>query len=185
MKRSWICLLMLVAVLSGAALVGCGGGSSSKATATAAPTKSEGGSTPSGQATTAEQATSAPTSSSGGGSSASLSDIPVYPGATKVTSGEFSGSNAGIPSLGSDINSSDYNHVAYAMYQTSDGAQTVFDWYKDKMSGWKDEGSYSGGSEGSVAAFAAWSKDDGKTAAWISVGESEGQTSLSIWVGTP
>jgi hypothetical protein len=175
-------MLILSAVVAGAALVACGG-SSNKAASTAAPTQGQTGSTPAAQATTAQQPTSA--SNNSGGSNGSLADVPVYPGATKITSREYSGSDAGIPALGSNLNASDYTHVAYALYGTSDGAQTVIDWYKGKMSGWTDVGSFSGGSQGSISGFSAWTKEDGKAAAWISVTESDGTTSLAIWYGIP
>jgi hypothetical protein len=172
---------MVLAIVASGALVACGGSSKTSPTATAkqAPTAS----TPSGQATTAKQPTAASTASSGG-SSGSVADVPVYPGATKITSGEFSGSSASIPAIGSDLNAADYTNVSYAIYQTGDSPQQVFDWYKSNMSGWKDEGSFSGSSEGSTGAFAAWSKDNGKAAAWIAVATSDNETSLSIWYGS-
>jgi hypothetical protein len=184
-KRSWICLLTVLAIVASGALVACGGGSS-KSNNNAAPTTApqQQGSTPAAEATSTKQPT-ASSSGSSGGSAGSLSDVPVYPGATKVNSGEFSGSSASIPAIGSSLNAADYKHVAYGIYETDDSPQTVFDWYKSHMSGWTDEGSFSGGSGGDTGAFAAWSKDSGKEAAWMTVGSSSGKTSLSIWVGTP
>jgi hypothetical protein len=184
-KRSWICLLMVLAVVAGGALVACGGGSNDKKATptTEAQEQQQEESTPSTKATTEKKTTPTPKSNSGS-SDSSLGDVPVYPGATKLTSGEWSGSEGAMPAIGSDVNAGDYNNVAYAMYETNDSPQDVLDWYKDKMSGWKDEGSFSGGSEGEMGAYAAWTKDDGKVAAWITVGESEGTTSLGIWTGT-
>ncbi len=177
MKRSWICLLMVLAIVASGALVACGGSSNTSPTATAKPQQAT--STPSTSATSAPAATS-----SGGSGGGSLSDVPVYPGATKLSSGEYSGSSASIPAIGSDLNAADYTNVSYAIYQTNDGPQQVFDWYKSNMSGWKDEGSFSGGTGSDTGAFAAWSKDSGNEAAWITVGASGGTTSLSIWVGS-
>lgn len=179
MKRSWICLLMALAIATSGALVACGGGSKTSPTATA---KGQTASTPAAQATTAKQPTSA--SSGGGGSAGSINDVPVYPGATKISSGELPGTAGSIPAIGSNLNAADYTTVDFAIYQTNDDAQTVFDWYTGDMSGWTKAGSFSGGTGENTGAFAAWTKDNGNEAAWITVGASAGQTSLSIWFGS-
>ena len=116
--------------------------------------------TPEAKATEEKKATPKPDNGDSGGS---IGDVPVYPGAKKTTSGEWSGSEAMIPAIGSDVDAGNYAKVQYAMYETDDSANDVFDWYKDKMSDWDDAGSFSGGSEGSVGAFGVWTKDDGKT----------------------
>jgi hypothetical protein len=184
LKRSIAYVVIALALAAGAALVACGGGSNSSNDEKAQPTASQqqnGGNTPETKATES-QATSKP---SGGGSSGSIGSVPVYPGANKTSGGEWSGSEAAIPALGSsDVNAGDYKTVQYAIYETSDGAQEVLDWYKDKMGDWKNKGSFSGGEEGSVGAFGAWTKDDGKEAAWISVSEDSGTTTLSIFYGS-
>jgi hypothetical protein len=182
-KRSWICLLVVAAVVAGGAMVACGGGSDKEKATPTVQQQQEEGSTPAAEATTAKSATSTP-KSSGGSSAGSIGDVPVYPGATKITSGEWSGSEGSIPAIGSDLNAGDYTNVQYAMYESNDSPQDILDWYKDKMSDWKDEGSFSGGSGSDMGAFAAWSSDDGKVAAWITVGTSDDTTSLGIWVGS-
>jgi hypothetical protein len=171
----------------GAAAVACGGGSDKGDNKE--PTVAEGQQdgqdqqedTPEAKATEEKKATP---KSDNGDSGGSIGDVPVYPGAKKTTSGEWSGSDAMIPAIGSDVEAGNYAKVQYAMYETDDSANDVFDWYKDKMSGWDDAGSFSGGSEGSVGAFGVWTKDGGKQAAWVTVAEDSGTTSLSIFYGT-
>ncbi len=186
MKRSWICLLIVLAIVASGALVACGG--SSKASPTATAKQGQTASTPSTNATStpaSTKATNTPASNGNSGSSGgSLSDVPVYPGATKISGGQYSGSAGSIPAIGSNLNAADYTNFAYAIYETDDSPQQVFDWYKNNMSGWTDEGSFSGGAGGNTAAFAAWSKDNGKVAAWMTVGSSDSKTSLSIWSGS-
>lgn len=186
MKRSVIYVLIALMLALGAAFVACGGGADKSDKEQAEPTVAEqqqdGQDTPAAESTPEKKATAK--SSSGGDSGGSIGDVPVYPGANKTTGGEWSGSEAMIPAVGSDVDAGSYSTVQYAMYETSDGAQDVFEWYKDKMSDWKDEGSFSGGSEGSVGAFGVWTKDDGKEAAWITVGEDSGTTTLGIFFGS-
>ena len=119
-----------------------------------------------------------------GGSGGSLGDVPIYPGAKEITSGEWSGSEGGIPGIGSGVDTADYENIEFAMYETDDSPEDVFDWYKDKMSDWDEEGSFSGGSGSDYGAYALWTKDGGKTGAWITVGESDGTTSLGVWVAS-
>jgi hypothetical protein len=170
---------MVPAIVTSLAIVACGGSSKTSPTATAK--QGQTASTPAAQATTAKQPTSA---SSGGGSAGSINDVPVYPGATKVSSGELPGTAGSIPAIGSNLNAADYATVDFAIYQTNDDAQTVVDWYTSHMSGWTKAGSFSGGTGENTGAFAAWTKDNGNEAAWITVGASGGQTSLSVWFGT-
>jgi hypothetical protein len=184
LKRSLLYVLIALMLALGAAFVACGGGSSksnTEPTATAQQNNNQdNGNQGQPTANATAKATAKPSSGSGSGS---IDDVPVYPGANKQTSGEWSGSQAAIPAIGSDVNAADYTKVQYAMYETSDSAQDVLDWYKDKMSGWKDEGSFSGGSSGSVGGFASWTKDSGKEAVWISIGEDSGTTTLGIFFG--
>lgn len=184
MKRSVVYVLIALMLALGAAFVACGGGGEESNKEQAEPTAAEqqqDGQEQQQADTPAAKATSKP---SGGESGGSIGDVPVYPGAKKTTSGEWSGSEAMIPAIGSDVNAGDYTKVQYAMYETGDGAQDVFDWYKGKMSGWDDRGSFSGGSEGSVGAFGVWTKNDGKEAVWITIGEESGTTTLGIFLGT-
>jgi hypothetical protein len=69
------------------------------------------------------------------------------------------------------------------MYETDDPSDTVFSWYKDKMSGWKEEWVMSSSGEGG-GSIGVWSKDDGKTSAWVTVSEESGKTSLTIMAGS-
>jgi hypothetical protein len=181
LKRSILYVLIAMMLAFGAAFVACGGGGKSskdQTQPTVAQQQDGGGSTPASQKETPAS------DNSGGGSSGSIGDVPIYPGATKTTSGEWSGADAMIPAIGSNVDAGSYSTVQYAMYETSDGADKVFDWYKDKMSDWNDEGSFSGGSAGSVGAFGVWTKDGGKKAAWISIGEDSGTTTLGIFFGS-
>ena len=119
----------------------------------------------------------------GGDNGGSIAYIPVYPGATWVTGNELSGSEAAIPAIGSSANAATYAKVQLAVYETSDDPQMVLDWYKVQMKDWKEE-PMPGGSEAGAGPTAAWTKDDGKEAAWISVGEDSGTTTLGIFFGT-
>jgi hypothetical protein len=181
LKKVFTLSLVVVALVAGAAFVACGGGGNKdkggKDTPVAQETKEQGGeSTPAAKATTG--------SSSGGDSQNSVEGVPVYPGATKTSSGEWSGSKAPIPAIGGGENPSSFGTVNYALYETNDGAETVYNWYKDKMSGWKEEWTYGGTSDGSWSGIGIWSKDSGKTAAWITVSEEGGKTSLTIMTGS-
>ena len=69
------------------------------------------------------------------------------------------------------------------MYETDDSPDDVFNWYKDKMSGWKEEWIMSSSGEG-AGSIGVWSKDDGKTAGWVTVSEEGGKTSLTIMTGS-
>ncbi len=190
MKKTVTYVLIAIMLALGAAFVACGGGSDKSNNDQAQPTVEQQDNQdgqdqqaePTAEATQEKKATAK--SGSSGDSSGSIGDVPVYPGADKKASGEWSGSEAAIPALGSGVDAGSYAKVQYAMYETSDSAQDVLDWYKDKMSDWEDQGTFSGGSEGSVGGFASWTKDGGKEAAWISVGEDSGTTTLGIFFGS-
>jgi hypothetical protein len=177
LKKVIVLFLIVMALVAGAAFVACGGGGNKEEKTTPAAQETQAGNeTPAAKATTQE--------GGGGGSSASMGDIPVYPGATKTTSGEWSGADAPIPAFGGGENPSSFGTVQYAMYETGDGAETVYNWYKDKMDGWKEEWTFSGSSDGGWSGIGIWSKDDGKTAAWITVSEDQGTTTLTIMTGS-
>jgi hypothetical protein len=185
LKRTWLFVLIALALVAGAALVACGGGNdneNNKPAATAVEDQGGNGGGGEAEATTAPKDTPKP--STGGGSSGSLGDIPIYPGASKVSSGEYSGSDAAIPMIGSDVDASNYNSVQWGIYETSDSADDVYNWYKDKMSDWHQEWSYSGGDETGAGAMVVWTKDSGKEAAWVIISEDSGTTELSIWYGS-
>ena len=182
MKKILALFLIVMALVAGAALVACGGGDDKdkeeKATPVAQETKEGNGEeeTPAAKATKEEDG-------GGGNGGGSLEDVPVYPGAKKITSGEWSGSDAPLPGIGGGENPSDYGTVKYGMYETDDSPEKVFDWYKDKMKGWKEEWVMSSSGEG-AGSIGVWSKDDGKTTAWVTVGEEGGTTSLTIMTGS-
>jgi hypothetical protein len=189
LKRSILYVLIAMMLAFGAVFVACGGGGDNEKDnkePTVAEQQQDGQDqqedTPAAKATAEKKET--PKSDSGGDSGGSIGDVPVYPGAKETTSGEWSGADAMIPAIGSDVDAGSYSTVQYAMYETSDGADKVFAWYKDKMSGWDDQGSFSGGSEGSVGGFGVWTKDGGKKAAWVSIGEDSGTTTLGIFFGS-
>ena len=182
MKKSLLYVLIALMLVIGAAAVACGGGGDNGDKDSKEPTVAEEqDGTPEAEATE-EEAT--PESSGDGASSGSFADVPVYPGATEITSGEWSGSEGMIPGLGSELDTEDFQKIEFAMYETDDSLDDVFDWYKDKMGDWNEEGSASGGSGGEAGAYGLWTKDDGKVAAWITVGEVGGTTSLGVWVAT-
>jgi hypothetical protein len=189
-KRILVFFLIVMALVASAAFVACGGGGKKEDKSTPVAQETQAGNeTPAAKATTsgnktpAAKATTA-TGGTTGGSSDSLGDIPVYPGANKITSGEWAGADAPIPAIGGGENPSNFGTVKYGMYQTDDSPDTVFSWYKDKMSGWKEEWTFAGSGEGNAGGIGVWSKDDGKTAAWVVVGEQDNQTSLTIMTGT-
>ena len=180
MKKVIVLFLIAMALATGAAFVACGGGGDKdkgdKTTPAAQETKEGNG----GEDTPAAKATK---EDGGGDSGGSVADIPVYPGAKKITSGEWAGSDAPIPGIGGGENPSDFGTVKYGMYETDDSPDEVFNWYKDKMSGWKEEWIMSSSGEG-AGSIGVWSKDDGKTAGWVTVSEESGTTSLTIMTGS-
>jgi hypothetical protein len=119
--------------------------------------------------------------SGGGGGSASLDDIPVYPGADKT--GDWSGSDAPIPLVGGDdVDLEDWEESEWATYETSDEWDTVADFYKDKMpdNGWEEEG-WSDISFGGGVAWGGYTRDGGDSAAWVFVsGYEDEQTQIVI-----
>ena len=189
MKRSMLYVLIALMLAFGAALVACGGGGDKADKEQAQPTveqqqdgQDQQEDTPAAKETPKKKET--PKSSSGGDSGGSIGDVPIYPGAKEITSGEWSGSEGGIPGIGSAVDTGDYQNIEFAMYETDDSPEDVFDWYKDKMNSWSSQGSFSGGDTGSIGGFASWTKDDGKEAAWISVSEDSGTTTLGIFFGS-
>jgi hypothetical protein len=186
LKKSVLYVLIALLLVIGAAAVACGGGDNGdgenkEPTAAEEQNGQDQQDTPAAEATQ-EEAT--PESGGDGGSGGSLGDVPVYPGANKITGGEWSGSEGMIPGIGSELDTADYQNIEFAMYETSDSPDDVFNWYKDKMSGWDEQGSFSGGSGSDYGAYALWTKDGGKTAAWVTIGTSDGTTELGLWVAT-
>jgi hypothetical protein len=177
LKKILALFLIVMALVAGAAFVACGGGDDDKdgkATPVAEEDKDGNGE---------EEATPAAEDEDNGGGGGSLGDVPIYPGVKEVSSGEWSGSDALVPGMGSEVDPTAFDTVKYGMYETDDAPDEVFDWYKDEMSGWKEEWVFSSGGEEGAGSIGIWSKDDGKAAAWIVVAEEEGKTSLTIMTG--
>jgi hypothetical protein len=185
LKKVLVLFLIVMALVAGAAFVACGGGDDEdkdgKTTPVAQETKEANGGE---EETPAVEPTEEEEDGGGGNGGGSLADVPIYPGAKKVSSGEWSGSEAMIPAIGGNENPEDFGTIKYGMYETDDSPGDVFDWYKDKMSGWNEEWVFSSSGEDGAGSVGIWSKDDGKTAAWIVVGEDGGTTSLTIMTGS-
>ena len=187
MKKTLAFLLVALTLVAGAAFVACGGGddkkeNGDKTTPVAEETKqTDGEDTPAAKETPAVKETK---EADGGDSGGSLASVPVYPGADEVMTGESSGDEALIPTIGGGENSADFDKVKYGIYETDDSPDKVFEWYKDKMSGWKEERVLATSGEEGAASIGIWSKDDGKTFAWIMTGADSGKTSLTIWTAS-
>ena len=186
MRLRWI--LGLIILTLALALAACGGGDDEEENGgdegeSPAATKTvEAGDTETPEVVETEEPekTEEP-SSGGGGGGATLSDIPVYPGADKT--GDWSGDDAPLPLIGGeDVDLEDWEESAWATYETGDSWETVADWYKDKMTdgGWEEEGWYDFSFEGGVA-WGSYTRDGGDSAAWVFVSGTEGeQTQIVI-----
>lgn len=178
MKKVWIYLLIVVALVAGAAFVACGGGEEEEAAPPAAATEAEAPT----EAETEEAVVEEEGEEDGAGEAVSIADVPVYPGAKEVYSGEWSGAEAAIPMLGAPIEAAEYGTIEYAMLETGDSADEVFSFYEDEMGDWEEVWTFSGSGEEAVG-MGIWTKDDGKVAAWVVVTEEDDTTSLMIAVG--
>ena len=120
--------------------------------------------------------------SGGGGGGASLSDIPVYPGADKT--GDYSGDYS-LPLLGEDLDVEDYQDTQWAVYETGDSVDAVADFYRGKMTdaGWNEENWFDI-SFGEGAAWGTYTKNDGDAAAWLVISGTEDQTEIVIGTGS-
>jgi hypothetical protein len=118
-------------------------------------------------------------SSGGGGGGATLSDIPVYPGADKT--GDYSSSDAPLPLIGGDVDVEDWEDSEWAVYETGDSVDDVAGFYKDKMpdNGWEEEG-WSDFSFGEGVAWGSYTRDGGDSAAWVFVSGTDDQTEIVI-----
>jgi len=177
LKKVWIYLLIVVALVAGAAFVACGGEEEEEAAPPAAATEAE---APTEAET--EEAVVEEEEEEDGAVEASIADVPVYPGAKKTQSGEWSGGEAAIPMLGAPIEAAEYGTIEFAMFETGDSADEVFSFYKDEMGDWEELWTFSGSGEEAVG-MGIWTKDEGKVAAWVVVGEEDDTTSLMIAVG--
>lgn len=186
MRLRWI--LGLIVVTLALALAACGGGGDDgeeenggdEGESPAATKTVEAEGTPEVVETEEPEKTEEP-SSGGGGGGATLSDIPVYPGADKT--GDWSGDDAPLPLIGGgDVDLEDWEQSEWATYETGDSWETVADFYKDKMpdSGWEEEGWSDFSFEGGVA-WGSYTRDGGDSAAWVFVSGTDGeQTQIVI-----
>lgn len=179
MKKVWIYLLIVVALVAGAAFVACGGEEEEEAAPPAAATEAE---APTEAETEEAVVEEEEEEEEDGAVEASIADVPVYPGAKKTQSGEWSGGEAAIPMLGAPIEAAEYGTIEFAMFETGDPANDVFSFYKDEMKDWEELWTFSGSGEEAVG-MGIWTKDEGKVAAWVVVGEEDDTTSLMIAVG--
>ncbi|MGD0114764.1 MAG: hypothetical protein ABSC13_02000 [Dehalococcoidia bacterium] len=165
MRRFWSLAFLALLALAAASLAACGG--SEKASESATPLS---------------QATATPKDNA---ASMSLNDVPVYPGATEVTRNQWSGADAAIPVIGTDGSGTVYGTAASTMYDTNDNALVVFAWYKEEMSGWTEVHPTGGDFDDPTLLSAAWTKDGGKTAAWIILANNDdGTASLTLWAAS-
>ena len=184
MRLRWI--LGLIILTLALALVACGGGDDEDEDGnggedkTPAATKTaEAGETETPEVVDTETPEAAEPSGGGGGG-ASLSDIPVYPGADKT--GDWSGDDAPLPLIGGgDVDLEDWEQSEWATYESGDSWETVADWYKGKMtdSGWEEEGWSDFSFEGGVA-WGSYTRDGGDSAAWVFVSGTDDQTEIVI-----
>jgi len=178
LKFSLRFVLILTALVAAAVLVlavACGGDDEEGPAAGETPAAA--GETPAA----AEETPEVPGPSDGG----ELPGIPTYPGAEEVFSGTFTGGGGfPIPMIGEGgLAPEDYGAVQYTMYETSDSASKVIDFYKKEFKGWKEEWTFSMEEAGQEGEIVIWSKDDAKLAAWLSAFEDEGTTSVIIAMG--
>ena len=181
MRLRWI--LGLIVLTLALALAACGGGDDEEeenggdeGESPAATKTVEAEGTPEVVETEEPEKTEEP---SGGGGGATLSDIPVYPGADKT--GDYSSSDAPLPLIGGDVDVEDWEDSEWAVYETGDSVDDVAGFYKDKMpdNGWDEEGWF----DTSVLEGAAWgsyTRDGGDSAAWVFVSGTDDQTEIVI-----
>lgn len=181
LKRVWIYLLIAVALVAGVAFVACGGEEEEEGAPPAAATEAEAPTEAETEEAVVEEEEEE--EEGDGAAEASIADVPVYPGATEVYSGEWSGGEAAIPMAGAPIEAGEYATVEYAMFETGDSVDDVFSFYEDEMGDWEEVWTFSGGDEEGMGGMAIWTKDDGEVAAWVVVAEEDGATSLMIAVG--
>ncbi len=182
MRLRWI--LGLIVLTLALALAACGGGddegeeNGGEDQETPAATKTvEAEGTPGVAETQEPEKTEEP--SGGGGGGATLSDVPVYPGADKT--GDFSSDDVPLPLFSGDVDVEDWEQSEWATYETGDSVDAVADFYKDKMpdNGWDEEGWFDV-SFGEGAAWGNYTRDDGDSAAWVFMSGTDGKTEIVI-----
>jgi hypothetical protein len=186
LKLRWI--LGLIVLTLALALAACGGGDDDEgednggddgeSPAATKTVEAEDTETPEVVDTEEPEKTEEP-SSGGGGGSATLSDVPVYPGADKT--GDWSGDEVPLPLFSGDVDVEDWEQSGWATYETGDSVDDVSNFYKDKMpdNGWEEEGWFDI-SFGEGAAWGNFTRDDGDSAAWVFVSGTEDQTEIVI-----
>lgn len=184
MKFSLRFVLILAALVAAAVLVlavACGGDDDEEGPA-AGETPAAAEETPEGPPPSEGEPSEGPPP----GEVGELPDISAYPGAEEVFTGTFTGGGGfPIPMIGEgDLDPEDYGAVQYTVYETSDSADKVIDFYKEEFKDWEEEWTFSmeeGGQQGEIV---IWSKDDAKLAAWLSAFEDEGTTNVIVATGT-
>jgi len=175
--RLWFMLLVLV---GGFAVAACGGdddkdddNGNDQPTATAPAdggdtTPADGGNAPDG---------------SGNGDGV-FGDIPIPDGANETDHGTFSGSQIPFIDPSGSVDASTFGDIEYKIYETSDSAESVINFYSDELSDWDEAYKFAGSSGDGSGGFGIWTKDDGRTALWVGASESNGTTEATVIVGT-
>jgi hypothetical protein len=174
--RLWFMLLIIV---GGLGIAACGSDDKDATATTAADTTPEdgAGTTPDGGNT--------PDDSGNGGSDGAFGDIPVPDGADEVDSGTFSGAQVPFIDPSGSVDASTFGDIQYKIYETSDSAESVIEFYSDELSGWDEAYKFSGGAgDAGAGGFGIWTKDDGQTALWVGASEADGTTSVTVIVGS-
>jgi len=188
LRLRWIFGLIALVALA-IALAACGGGDDEendggggKETPSATKTAQAAATQEPAETAEATKTAEAQEPSGGGGGGGALGDIPVYPGADKT--GEYSGDYS-LPLLGEDLDVEDYKDTEWAVYETSDSAGDVADWYRGKMTdaGWTEE-SWFDVSFGEGAAWGSYTKNDGDDAAWVVISGTEDKTEIVFGTGS-
>jgi hypothetical protein len=198
LKKAWIYLLIVVALVAGAAFVACGGDEDEDG-GEATPVAEENGDVENGDAENGDAENgdaedgedengdaengdeeNGDAEDGDGGGEGAIEDIPVYPGAKKI--GDWSASTGGM--AGAPMDLGEYSTVKYAMFETDDSADDVLDFYKDKMKGWDEQGTFSFGEAEEAMSWLYWTKDEGTVGAMVMVIEEEGATAFTIWVAS-
>jgi hypothetical protein len=182
MKRMLVSFLVIVAFVTGMAFIACGGGDDDKDNDKPAATKVvENDNEDAGVDDNAAPTKEPTAKKNSGGSGGDFAGVPVYPGADETMKGEWSGAEAMVPGVGlRGADPADFDTVKYGMYESDDSPEDVFLWYKDNMGDWNEDWVFARSGSIGGGGMSVWSKDDGKSAAWILVSEDSGKTSLTI-----
>jgi hypothetical protein len=75
-------------------------------------------------------------------------------------------------------------NMRYRTFETSDSADSVFDFYNGKFGGWTTELTFDVDEAGMKVRIGVWSKDERKSAAWLAATEAGGITEVIVMTGT-